>query len=270
VWWWGRPWYWNHWRWHNGFWNWVTLPTIWVGASALASPGDTYVFNNPFFVLPQSSSSVVPEALNYSNSIPAPSGDEAADAFPPEPESGDESDEALPTNDPPPAPTDNQAVNEANERFDEARKAFYNGDYAKAQRLVDQAIQVLPSDATLHEFRALTLFAQKKYKEAAATLYAVLWAGPGWNKDTMATLYPHWDTYTRQVRALEAYVKDHPDQGYAHFLLAYHYLVVGSMDQAIAQLKEVIRLDPKDQLSTSLVNALTQPQDSAKGGSVKE
>ena len=61
----------------------------------------------------------------------------------------------------------------------------------------------------------------------------------------MATLYPDWDTYTPQVRALESYVKAHPDEAYAHFLLAYHYLVVGSMDQAIAQLKEVVRLDPK-------------------------
>jgi tetratricopeptide (TPR) repeat protein len=200
---------------------------------------------------------VVPETLNYSSPIPPPTGDEAADAFPPEPEQGD--DETFPTTDPPPPPTDNSTVNEANERFDAARKAFYNGDYAKAQELVEQAIQVLPSDATLHEFRALTLFAQKKFKEAAATLYAVLWAGPGWNKDTMATLYPDWDTYTRQLRALESYVKAHPDEAYAHFLLAYHYLVVGSMDQAIAQLKEVVRLDPKDQLSAALVKALTQP-----------
>ena len=199
-----------------------------------------------------------------------PTDDEAADAFPPEPEEGDDADEALPTTDPPPPPTDNSIVNEANDRFDEARNAFYDGDYAKAQELVEEAIKILPSDATLHEFRALTLFAQKKYKEAAATLYAVLWAGPGWNKETMAALYPNWDTYTRQVRALEAYVKAHPDEGYAHFLLAYHYLVVGSMDQAIVQLKEVVRLDPKDQLSASLVKALTQPDDSAKSAPMQE
>jgi hypothetical protein len=269
VWWWGRPWYWNHWRWHAGFWNWVTLPTIWVAGNAVASPANTYVFNNPFFVLPQSTA-VIPEALNYSLPIPAPTGDEAADAFPPEPEEGEGDDEALPTTDPPSPPTDNSMVNKANEQFDTARKAFFNGEYAKAQELVEKAIEILPSDAALHEFRALTLFAQKKYKEAAATLYAVLWAGPGWNKDTMATLYPNWDTYTRQVRALEAYVKASPDEGYAHFLLAYHYLVVGSMDQAIAQLKEVVRLDPKDQLSASLVKALTQPDDAAMSAPMQE
>jgi thioredoxin-like negative regulator of GroEL len=236
------------------------FPTIWVGGGAQTLPGNTYVFNNPFFVLPQNSATAVPEALNYSNPIPPPTGDGAADAFPPEPELDEEADETLPTTDPPPPPTDNSTVNEANEKFDAARKAFYNADYAKALELVEQAIQVLPSDATLHEFRALTLFAQKKYKEAAATLYAVLWAGPGWNKDTMTTLYTDWNTYTQQLRALESYVKAHPDEAYAHFLLAYNYLVVGSMDQAIAQLKEVVRLDPKDQLSTSLVKALTQPE----------
>jgi protein involved in temperature-dependent protein secretion len=77
----------------------------------------------------------------------------------------------------------------------------------------------------------------------------------------MAVLYPNWDTYLRQVQALESYVNANPAQGYARFLLAYHYLVVGSMDQAIAQLKEVVRLDPKDQLSASLVEALTEPGD---------
>ena len=103
----------------------------------------------------------------------------------------------------------------------------------------------------------MTLFAQKKYKEAAATLYAVLSAGPGWDRKTLGGLYPDWDTYTAQLSDLENYVKAHPDDGSGHFLLAYHHLVHGNKDQAVAQLKDVVRLVPKDQLSARLLKALS-------------
>ena len=141
--------------------------------------------------------------------------------------------------------------------FDDARAAFKKGDYAKAQELADKAIALLPSDATLHEFRALTLFAQGRYKDAAATLYAVLAAGPGWDWKTMRGLYPDEDTYTRQLRALEEYVRKDPKSADARFVLAYQYLVLGSKDAAVAQLREVVRLQPQDQLSAALVKALT-------------
>ena len=40
--------------------------------------------------------------------------------------------------------------------------------------------------------------------------YAVLTAGPGWNWSTLVGLYPDVDTYTNQLRALEAYVRSNP------------------------------------------------------------
>jgi hypothetical protein len=51
---------------------------------------------------------------------------------------------------------------------------------------------LLPSDATLHEFRGLTLFAQGNYKDAAATLYAVLAAGPAAGSAVMETYGMPW------------------------------------------------------------------------------
>src|SRR5262249_39843071 len=148
-------------------------------------------------------------------------------AYPPEPTVSD--DGSLPdvTNEAPPVTsTEDPTVTEANKRFDEARASFKGGDYAKAQELVEKGIALLPSDATLHEFRALTLFGQKKYKEAAAGIYAVLAAGPGWNWATMSKLYANPDIYTKQLRALEAYTKDHSKEADLRFLLAYHYLVL--------------------------------------------
>jgi cytochrome c-type biogenesis protein CcmH/NrfG len=148
-------------------------------------------------------------------------------------------------------------VAQANKEFDAAREAFKAGDAAKAQTLVEKAIELLPSDATLHEFRALTLFAQGRYKDAGATLYAVLAAGPGWDWQTMRGLYPDEDTYTRQLRALEEHVRKEPKSADARFVLAYHYLVLGSKDEAVKQLKGVVSVQPQDKLSAALVKALT-------------
>jgi tetratricopeptide (TPR) repeat protein len=263
AWYYGRPWYGSHYGWHSGFWNyWSNPPAIWGGTGAVAgflsSPGDSYDYSNPYYEEPDSTTVVVQPVFDYSTEIPSPPPDQVAYAYPPEPTAAD--DGSLPdvTAEAPPATsTEDQAVTDANKLFDDARAAFKQSDYAKAEQLTDKAIKLLPSDATLHEFRALTLFAQKKYKEAAATLYAVLAAGPGWNWDTMSALYANPDTYTKQLRALETYTGEHPDAAYARFLQAYHYLVLGSKDAAVKQLKEVVRLQPKDQLSTALVKALT-------------
>lgn len=231
-----------------------------LSAGALLSPGDTIVYSNPYYAPPSETTVEVPVTINYSNPISPPAADQVDEAYPPAPDQEEISDEEpLPTTDPPTPQTDDPAVNTANEQFDVARKAFKSGDYAKAQELVERAIQALPSDATLHEFRALTMFAQKKYKEAAAALYAVLSAGPGWDKDTMATIYPDWNSYTPQLRALEEYVQRNPKEADGRFLLAYQYLVLGYKDQAVAQFRDVVRLEPKDQLSAALLKALTQP-----------
>jgi tetratricopeptide (TPR) repeat protein len=260
MWYWGQPWYWYHWRWHYGYWVYANLSSFWLGAAsgALLSPGDSFVYNNPYYAFPANGSVEVPVTINYSDPIPPPGGDQTAIAYPPAPNAEEAVEgQELPTSEPPLPPTDDPAISAANEQFDAARKAFKDGQYARAQELVEKAIHSLPSDAALHEFRALTLFAQKKYKDAAATLYAVLAAGPGWDRKTMGGLYPDWDTYTSQFRNLESYVQEHPDDGSAHFLLAYHHLVLNNKDQAVAQLKDVVRLVPKDQLSVAMLKALS-------------
>src|SRR5262249_10645286 len=186
AWYYGRPWYGYHTAWHSGYWNfWSAPPALWFGAGAvsgaLASPGDTYVYSNPYYAQPADTTVVVQPTIDYSSPIPSPPPDQTPEAYPAEPTLAD--DGSLPdvANEAPPAPsTEDTTVNDANQQFDAAREAFKVGDYAKAQELAEKAIALLPSDATLHEFRGLTLFAQKKYQDSAAALYAVLAAGPGW------------------------------------------------------------------------------------------
>ena len=95
--------------------------------------------------------------------------------------------------------------------MDAALRAFQNGDYAGAQRECERAIRLVPRNTNVHEFRALCQFAQGKYKDAAATLHAVLAAGPGWNWNTLSSLYTNAQIYTKQLRALEQYVKEQPE-----------------------------------------------------------
>ena len=76
--------------------------------------------------------------------------------------------------DTPPAPADDPLK----DTFNAARQAFSQGNYDQALELTNQALQTAPRDAAINEFRSLCLFALQQYKESAATIYAVLAAGP--------------------------------------------------------------------------------------------
>jgi hypothetical protein len=105
----------------------------------------------------------------------------------------------------------------------------------------------------LHEFLALVYFAQGQYPQAAAPLYAVLSVRPGWDWTTVSGMYADVETYTSQLRALEAYITANLNSAPVRFVLAYHYLVQGHDPNAIAQLKEVVKLQPGDTLSAQLI-----------------
>ncbi len=155
------------------------------------------------------------------------------------------------------APAGLTAEQQATPLLDAGRNAFMQGDYATALAQVDQAIAQVPNDTVLHEFRGLALFALGRYKEAAATDYAVLSAGPGWDWTTLSGLYPDVDVYTTQLRALEQYANSHPADSEARFLLAENYLTCGHTAAAAAQFQEVVQLDPKDQLSAQLLKSIS-------------
>jgi tetratricopeptide (TPR) repeat protein len=158
---------------------------------------------------------------------------------------------------PPPEPA---VADPAIQTFDAARAAFMAGNYSEALQKTDEALKTLPNDAAMHEFRALCLFALKQYDQAAATLYAVLSAGPGWDWTTLSGLYPNVDVYTSQVRALEDYSTANPQSAQARFVLAYHYLTQGHAEAAAEELREVVKLQPADQLSAQLLAQLSASQ----------
>jgi tetratricopeptide (TPR) repeat protein len=148
----------------------------------------------------------------------------------------------------------------ATQDFDAAREAFKAGDYKTALALVDRAIKENPSDEVLHEFRALTLFAQKDYNGSAATIHSVLAVGPGWDWGTMASLYSSVDDYTAQLRALENFTKSHADDAASQFLLGYHYMTTGHPEHAAKEFASVVKLQPKDQVAKDLLALVDKPK----------
>jgi tetratricopeptide (TPR) repeat protein len=156
-------------------------------------------------------------------------------------------------------PPDENAPPPGLAEFDAARDAFYQGDYATALSQVNRAISQMPNDPTLHEFRALVLFAQGDYSPAAAALYSVLAVGPGMDWTTMSSLYPSVEIYAQQLRTLEEFVDANPMAADARFVLAYHYLTLGEQDAAVDQLKEVVRQVPESRVARELLMMTAGP-----------
>jgi len=243
----GRPYFWNYYRpWYHGNWGgWYARPYFWGGFAtgyALGAVAD-WAYVNPYYVDPAYGVSEI--VYDYSQPLPPPVADvgqvtEYAPAQTPAPDNL----------------TPGLSQQQALRLFDTARTSFQAGDYATAQATAEQAIRLQPGDAVLHEFRGLTLFAQGKYADAAATLYPVLAAGPGWDWQTLKVLYPDNVTYRLQFDALAAYVAANPQDASGHFLLAYHDLVLDDRDAATRELQAVVTLKPDDKVAAGLLDAI--------------
>lgn len=227
--------------WRPGWW---TIPVAWGMGNAWWNwnTPDTYVYYNPYAVYVQD------PVYDYSDPIYLNTDEGLAG----QQESLSSTQSGATTEE-----VDSATTQAAMEFFEKARESFKDNNYQDALRAVDQAIEELPKDAALHEFRGLALFAQGKYNKAAAVINSVLASGPGWNWETMIGLYKNPEQYTGQLRNLEDFTRQHKKDAAAKFLLAYHYLVMGFTDKAATQLKEVVELQPKDVLAKRILEMIT-------------
>lgn len=239
---------WYHGDWH-GNWNhpWRGWPATWWttgfisgwgwGAAATPWSWGYWPYYNPYYMAPVM---IDGGTIDYSKPI--------VTALPPNYAADDQVSETA---------AQTAATDQAMRMLNAARESFMQGEYDAALSQVNEAIATLPNDTVLHEFRGLALFALKRYQESAAAVYAVLSVGPGWDWTTLSSLYPNVEVYTDQLRALENYQKQNPKSADAHFLLAYQYLTCGHTEAAAAQFKQVVSLNPKDQLSSQLLASLS-------------
>ncbi|MFM2002611.1 MAG: hypothetical protein RI963_2037 [Planctomycetota bacterium] len=228
------------------------------GVNRLAYGFGYWGYANPYALYPP----VVASSYTYSQPLvvyadagaaqPVDAASVVAQQVPPDQAAAAEATELVSTTVPGSQPTD-----EGMRAFEEARAAFTSGDYDGALTLLDTTLKTMPRDTVVHEFRALVLFALKRYPESAAAAYAVLSAGPGWNWTTMAGLYPSVDVYTTQLRTLEDFAKQNPKSPDASFLLGYHYLTMEHTAPAHNAFKTALSLIPGDKLLTQLTQMTT-------------
>ncbi|MEY3898149.1 MAG: hypothetical protein RLZZ214_3670, partial [Verrucomicrobiota bacterium] len=144
------------------------------------------------------------------------------------------------------------ADEKANDAMEAALAAFHKGDFAAALVSVDLALAQVPGDVALHEFRALIFFALGRFEDAAGVLNSVLASGPGWDWTTMTGLFDSQETYEELLRKLEDHTDANPDSAAAHFVLGYHYLVLGHLEHAVDLFDRVAVLEPRDTVSAQL------------------
>jgi len=170
-------------------------------------------------------------------------------------------DYSQPLNTEAPQPTQ-EVAQPALSTFEQARQSYIAGDYTTALNGVNKALEALPNDAVMHEFRGLTLFALGRYGEAAATIYPVLAVQPGMDWASLSSLYRDVNVFTDQLRKLETYRDQNRDNPSARFLLSYLYLSMGYRDQAKTELSRLVKLQPNDQVASGLLTLLTSTDDS--------
>jgi tetratricopeptide (TPR) repeat protein len=153
--------------------------------------------------------------------------------------------------------------------FERASEAFLADDFPMALKLIDEAIAHTPDDPMLHEFRALALFALGSYGDAAGVMHSLLATGPGWNADTMLGFYSSPETYYGQLERLDQYASGTPDAGGAHFLLGYHHVVGGRLEEASAAFARAVEIESEDSLAAQLhrlvENSLVEEAEIAAG-----
>jgi Flp pilus assembly protein TadD len=246
-----------HHGWYHGCWsghwgNYWYAPvafgaTVWGLNAILPSWGYSYgySYSNPYYV-----ESAAP-AYDYSEPIVINNYNmPAADA------SAESTSDAAP-------PAESPETTEAYQLFDQALAAFKKGDYKNALQVDQQALRKSPQDPVMHEVSALCMFALGDYSGAAAVLNNLLSVAPGMDWTTLSGLYGSVDAYTGQLRALEAHCKAKPSDAAALFVLAYHYLVAGHEEEAVAELKRVVAAKPEDQVAKRMLAAMAPPAESS-------
>lgn len=160
------------------------------------------------------------------------------------------------------APSASSPPQDGLSQFDAGLAAFKKGSYVVALSEFDAALKLLPNDPVLHEVRALALFASGRYVQSAVALNSLLASAPGMDWTTMSSLYGNPNDYTDQLRALEAYASSNSKDPASHFVLAYHYLVIGEKDPAIASLRIVVANQPDDMTAKRMLEALSPSETS--------
>jgi|GEM_PF-5619915 len=144
-----------------------------------------------------------------------------------------------------------------------AKLSIQEADYQAALLNLEPVLKLSPNngDAWLDESQAL--FGLGRYTEAATALHLAMrtlpreaWGAPVRN---FRNYFRSIAEYTTLLRALEAYVKEHPDVAAGHYLLGYHYGYLGHAANAERELKAAIEMVSGEDLESPLPEVIEAP-----------
>jgi thioredoxin-like negative regulator of GroEL len=142
--------------------------------------------------------------------------------------------------------------------YDDAVKAFQQGDYRSALQLAKNSATTAPDPAMYHALVIQSLFALKDYDAATAQIRDVAESGVWISWQTLSHYYnDHVKPYTDQMEALAALVDEQPMDAGARLLLGYQYMIMGKSDLAHQQFGHVVGLSPFDEFAAKLYHDLT-------------
>jgi tetratricopeptide (TPR) repeat protein len=158
------------------------------------------------------------------------------------------------------AQPDSSALKAAKEFGDKGEAAFRAGDYEGAVHALRHAALDDPKNAVVTMLLGQAFFATQRFEEAAGATQAAMRRLP---KDRWGVVVTHYtelygDTsdYTRQLRALEAALKEKPAKPELRFLAGFHFAYLGFTQQAIDQLDTALKFAPLDELARQLRDEL--------------
>ncbi|NRB75333.1 MAG: tetratricopeptide repeat protein [Verrucomicrobiales bacterium] len=155
-------------------------------------------------------------------------------------------------------------ADEAESLISQSQAAFAEGNYILALEGCDNAIQKANDDGGFHEYRALILFALGQYEEAAGVLHPLLVSSPGWDWTTMIKLYGNSTTYADQLKRLESFTSANPDKAAPAFLLGYHYMVCGYLEEAAGAFARAAEIEPADRVARELASLASHSVNSSE------
>lgn len=269
--------YWHHGYWGGGLWGWGRWGgPLGIGSFARWSFGPIYyssgygVFRNPFLAgqpapnrpflnytkpiedIPDDDEPLVGSTDPVANENPGTPGDV---------ESPEDIEKYL---------VKSPEVKAGLKLFDAASEAFKKKDYDLALAKSNAALEQLPFEPALHEFRALVLFAREDYQAAATAIYAVLAVSPGWDWTTLSGLYADQEEFARQLRSLEAAHKNNLESAALAFLRGYFYTTCRHFEAAVKQFQTAAKLLAGDELIPALAllvaGAVENPAAAAEPG----
>ncbi len=144
------------------------------------------------------------------------------------------------------------------EAYAAAVRAFRERDYPMALQHADAAVEAMPQMAKFAQFRGLARFTMNEFTAAAEDVYQALRMGPAWDWPTVTEFYMKSADYASRYRDLQRAAKADPESAELQFLVAYHHMMLGHHDAALAAWQRTDQLLPDDSVVTAQLRRLQE------------